>query len=277
MNIYHKLYKPSRLYIKRLAGVYYFGKTNSKDIYKYTGSGKVWKDRIKKYGKEKIETLWVSDWYTDPLEIEQVAKQFSIENNIVTSSTWANLKEENGLDGGDPGYLGKMKISKKLKGNIPWNKNRKLQDEKYKKSGRMNKGKSAWNKGKKLEDEKYKKSGRMNKDRLLGDKNHLYGRSIIREKNLKWYSNGVKDIYVTEGTEPDGYCPGRSSWSNKFKGGKKTNKKLNPCISPDGTVYETVYNAAVINNLSAKAILERIRRYEKGNRAKPGWRWYQNG
>jgi hypothetical protein len=42
-----------------------------------------------------------------------------------------------------------------------------------------------------------------------GEKNPLYGRSIVREKNLKWYTNGTNVIYVTEGTEPDGYKRGR--------------------------------------------------------------------
>jgi hypothetical protein len=42
-----------------------------------------------------------------------------------------------------------------------------------------------------------------------GEKNPLYGRSIVREKNLKWYTNGSTVIYVTEGTEPDGYIRGR--------------------------------------------------------------------
>jgi len=93
-------FRPTRLYIKELAGVYYFGKSVVYDIESYTGSGKVWKDRIKKYGKENIKTLWFSDWYTCPYEIQQAALHFSLENRIVESTKWANLKHENGLDGG---------------------------------------------------------------------------------------------------------------------------------------------------------------------------------
>lgn len=42
-----------------------------------------------------------------------------------------------------------------------------------------------------------------------GIKNPMYGRSIVTEQNLKWYTNGIKTIFVTEGTEPTGYIRGR--------------------------------------------------------------------
>ena len=93
-------FSPCRLYIKKLANILYFGKTNSTDIAKYPGSGTVWGKYIKKYGKEQIQTLWVSDWYHDPSEIQEIALHFSRENAIVESSSWANRKPENGLDGG---------------------------------------------------------------------------------------------------------------------------------------------------------------------------------
>ena len=38
-----------------------------------------------------------------------------------------------------------------------------------------------------------------------GDKNSMFGRSAPKENNLKWYTNGTKDIYVTEGTQPLGF------------------------------------------------------------------------
>jgi hypothetical protein len=91
---------PTRLAIKKLAGILYFCKSTEENILRYPGSGVVWKDRIKKYGKENIETLWVSDWYFCPHEIQKVALEFSRENQIVESDKWANLKPENGLDGG---------------------------------------------------------------------------------------------------------------------------------------------------------------------------------
>lgn len=42
-----------------------------------------------------------------------------------------------------------------------------------------------------------------------GEQNPMYGRSAVSEKNLKWYTNGVDVIYVTENTQPEGYVRGR--------------------------------------------------------------------
>jgi hypothetical protein len=107
VNIYQSLvlsetiiqnFKPTRLCIKKINAIYYFCKSTRHDIYKYQGSGCKWKNLIKKYGKENIQTLWVSDWYYDPQEIHDVALHFSRENDIVNSSLWANLAPEWGLD-----------------------------------------------------------------------------------------------------------------------------------------------------------------------------------
>jgi hypothetical protein len=129
MNIYSPIpitesliskFKPCRLYIKELKGMKYFGKT-SRDPYKYTGSGKVWTDRVKKYGKDKIKTLWVSDWFYDPGSIQEVALRFSNDNQIVESTEWANLRAENGINGGifvNPGYKGSGRKSAETKRKI---------------------------------------------------------------------------------------------------------------------------------------------------------------
>jgi hypothetical protein len=95
---------PTFLYIKRhsITGLKYFGKTTG-DPYTYNGSGKHWLNHIKKYGKEYIETLWISEPYTDSELISDQAILFSKHNNIVESKDWANLKEENGLDGSTKG------------------------------------------------------------------------------------------------------------------------------------------------------------------------------
>lgn len=37
----------------------------------------------------------------------------------------------------------------------------------------------------------------------------MFGRSAVREQNLKWYTNGVEVRYLPEGTEPDGWIRGR--------------------------------------------------------------------
>lgn len=149
-------FKPTRLYVKELAGVKYFGKTCQTDAIKYRGSGTIWKCRIKKYGADKIKTTWVSNWFYDPWHIQQFALMFSELNDIVESKEWANYKPENGLDGGGNGGANKGK-STKLKGH----KFPQQSESHRKKNSEANKGrirgpqsaehkaKKAWPKGKK--------------------------------------------------------------------------------------------------------------------------------
>ena len=92
-------YKPITLYIKthNITGLKYFGKTNQ-DPYKYKGSGKYWVCHLKKHGYDvSTEIVGV---FTDEIWIKFYALEFSEINNIVTSKEWANLKPENGSDGG---------------------------------------------------------------------------------------------------------------------------------------------------------------------------------
>lgn len=100
MNYLYEAIKPARLYIKQCphCGLKYFGKSTSQDIKLYPGSGTRWKNHLKKHDVEPIH-LWNSDWYNDT-SISRFALKFSRLNKIVESKVWANLKEENGLDGG---------------------------------------------------------------------------------------------------------------------------------------------------------------------------------
>lgn len=43
-----------------------------------------------------------------------------------------------------------------------------------------------------------------------GKNNPMYGRSAVKEKNLKWYTNGTENIYVTENTQPASFKRGRT-------------------------------------------------------------------
>jgi hypothetical protein len=97
-------YEPTRLAIKELAGKLYFCKSTKQDFIKYVGSGVYWLRRVKKYGRENVKTLWISDWYHCPYELQEVALHFSKENQIVESSKWANMKPENGIDGNTSGF-----------------------------------------------------------------------------------------------------------------------------------------------------------------------------
>lgn len=94
------IYKPTWLYIKQhnVTGLKYFGKTTQKDPIKYKGSGVRWRNHLKKHG-EDVTTIWVQ-LFEDKQNLTEYALKFSIENNIVESLNWANLKIEDGLSGG---------------------------------------------------------------------------------------------------------------------------------------------------------------------------------
>jgi hypothetical protein len=100
--------KPTVLYIKQhsVTKLKYFGKTTSKDPFKYKGSGTDWKLHLKEYGSEHIITTIVFGPCTDSEVISKWAIEFSIKNNIVKSSKYANRKIENGLDGAIAGPTG---------------------------------------------------------------------------------------------------------------------------------------------------------------------------
>lgn len=97
MSIY---FKPTWLYVKRhkITGLQYFGKTVSKDPYKYNGSGTYWTRHLSKHGTD-IETVW-AQLFCDKSELIAFAETFSKTFNIVESKDWANLCVENGTDGG---------------------------------------------------------------------------------------------------------------------------------------------------------------------------------
>ena len=109
-------FKPTFLYLKRHRDtkLFYFGKTATSDPVKYNGSGKFWKNHLKKYCKN-IETVWYQKFY-DIQELIDFALAFSEIFDISNSELFANLCEENGLDGGDPGKTATAKTSLALKG-----------------------------------------------------------------------------------------------------------------------------------------------------------------
>lgn len=173
-NIIYLPITPTVLMIKRhqKTGLKYFHKTTRIDqAREYLGSGTRWTQHIKKHGKEFVETLWVSDVFTDS-SISRFALKFSRLNKIVESNKWANLVEENGLSGGDTfsgkkhsiETIDKMKVSANRKPRSEETK-QKIRETKAKnpqkgkkgpektKEWRENlskslKGKPAWNSGK---------------------------------------------------------------------------------------------------------------------------------
>ena len=109
--LYHKRHKQT--------GMNYFGKT-IKNPYTYNGSGLYWSAHLKKHGLH-VETVEVWE-FEDIIECSNFALEFSNKHNIVESTQWANLINENGITGGyNPrAYTdtAKNKKSKKLKGRV---------------------------------------------------------------------------------------------------------------------------------------------------------------
>jgi hypothetical protein len=114
-------FKETLIYVKicNHCGLKYFGKSSRGKYYvknTYKGSGKKWK-RHYKYHNSKITTFIIN--YFDEIqktECKDFCKWFSKINNIVKSNKWANLKMENGLDGGD--YWSGKTLSKEHKNNL---------------------------------------------------------------------------------------------------------------------------------------------------------------
>jgi hypothetical protein len=119
MDYLYEPIRPTRLYIKQCShcDLKYFGKTISENVETYPGSGLKWSVHLAKHDAVSIH-LWNSDWYYDT-SITRFALKFSKINKIVESKIWANLKDENGLDGGGPGELGKIKLSETRR-SIEW-------------------------------------------------------------------------------------------------------------------------------------------------------------
>jgi hypothetical protein len=98
-----------------VTGLRYFGKSIREDIHIYTGSGKYWSNHFKKHGKTYIVTEWVSEWFETLEEIKEFALAFSEIFDIVNSDEWANLQEENGLDGNSGSKITAKKASDSMK------------------------------------------------------------------------------------------------------------------------------------------------------------------
>jgi hypothetical protein len=108
--------RPTYLYLKKhnQTGLMYFGKT-VRDPESYTGSGVYWTRHLEKHGND-VSTLWTK-CFTDKTELTKYALNYSKTHNIVESNNYANLKEEDGLMGGDTGITeqGRMIIKAKSK------------------------------------------------------------------------------------------------------------------------------------------------------------------
>ena len=110
--------------------------------------------------------------------------------------------------------------------------------------------------------------------RNSGKNNPMYGKSAVRDNNLKWYTNGTDNIYITEGTQPSGYTKGRWLPSNYTR--KRADR---PCVSPNGEIFESLKEAATAYNITVPALRERIRRNEACNKPRKNksyWSFYSD-
>ena len=94
------MFAPTALLIvtHNVTGLKYFCKTTRLDrLAWYKGSGIAWRKHLAEHGTDV--SVEVFGLYTDRDECLRAAKNFSQENNIVSSEGWANLVEELGKNG----------------------------------------------------------------------------------------------------------------------------------------------------------------------------------
>ena len=86
-------------------GMKYLGKTYRLDLLhsgRYTGSGPTWLEYKQEHGDD-VRITSISEVFTDPDELEELARFISEELDVVSSAEWMNRKVETGIDGGsDP-------------------------------------------------------------------------------------------------------------------------------------------------------------------------------
>lgn len=100
-----------------ITGMLYFCKTTRNDPEKYLGSGKYWKRHLKKHGASFVKTLKV--WkFEDQIKCVNFAKRFSNFYGIVNASNWANIIEENGLDGAPKGIKFNDSHKENMRGKV---------------------------------------------------------------------------------------------------------------------------------------------------------------
>ncbi len=165
-----------------LNGKKYIGMTNGNKK-GYMGSGKLIEHAMQKYGKHNFTKRTLVEC-TSEEELREAEQFFIEETNAVASPDYYNLHE--GGRGGDTGFHEDTDMSAITKES--W--------DSYTEEERAARGKVT-------------SEGRIKSGCAKGEKNPMYGRSAVAEQNLKWYCNGEKTIYVTEGTQPEGYWRGR--------------------------------------------------------------------
>ena len=93
-----------------------------------------------------------------------------------------------------------------------------------------------------------------------GKKNPMYGRSAIKESNMKWYTNGTEDKMFIENEQPDNWYLGRPGIVAGQYDKSGSNNPRARAVRANGIVYNCIKEAAValsINYSTLKGILGR--------------------
>jgi len=102
-----------------------------------------------------------------------------------------------------------------------------------------------------------------NRGKLPSGKNHYnYGKTYVTGHRV-WYTNGYADLFIPENTQPTGYKRGRR-YLNRITPSHGYKTRSRKCISPDGTIYSSMTDAAAAVGVSVSAIFKRIKRGNKG-------------
>jgi hypothetical protein len=216
-SINTSMFNPTYLYIKthNTTKLKYFGKTIY-DPFKYKGSGSYWTRHIKKHGYN-ISTEILGLYY-DKETCLLAAKEFSINNNIVESPEWANLRIEE-LDGGD---TSKTENFKKW---LP-------------RCSAENKKRRWWNNGIISIFRETSPEGFIRGRGKFNNTGAKKGAEI--QKNKIWIQNGLHQIMILKTDSiPEGYAIGRTESKKKGKsnttaiGTKWWNNSINQKMSKD--------------------------------------------
>ena len=159
-------------------GLKYLCKTVKEDHSGYKGSGKYWVLHMKKHGRDVTSQLLFETDNID--EFSKYALNKSIELDVVNSNDWANLKHENGLDGGDVySSMDEDKLKNaKLKMSIAGKFNAENRTEEFNKkvsSGRLNM----------TDDGKQKRKEKIQDVYATGKHDELFKRYSVERKGFK--------------------------------------------------------------------------------------------
>lgn len=190
----------------------------TRDDKNYLGSGKLIKEAIKKYGKKNFER-----------EILEECDNFNTlcEREIYWINKYDAVNNDNFYNLSYGGSAGDSKLLKEYWSSMTPEQRKRSRNWKPHFKGLDQTGdnhiskkdpdwaekvsvavKQSWDNY--TQEEKKTRLGDFGKHDKSGKKNPMFGRSAVTEQNLKWYTNGTDNLYISEGTQPADYRRGRT-------------------------------------------------------------------